>query len=125
MSTLPLKTSNQIPHSITFDKAFLSVFACHNSHIATTDWALLIKNQSLLYVCGYDPIESSVFVLIPEDISDNWQDLIDQKFTFAFVSLLQVCSRNKAKWLHLSSNNPIVTNIHSFELNDNAICVPH
>lgn len=99
----PSKTTTLLKNALS---DILHVSTAHASKIDRE----LLQTCKYLHVIGTEPC----FVLVPEDDNSLYQKMIDDKFSFAFVSLLQVARRNGASYLHISEGNDAIAGLHTF-----------
>lgn len=106
-STQPEANETPIP----FSKSFAKIMYVNSRHASFYDWQHL-QTTDLLHSI-HDEIDT-YFLAVPEDNYYLHQSLIDNGFSFAFVSLLQVAVRNSASWIHLAPSNQVISGIHIF-----------
>ena len=107
----PSKTREQ--KAKPFNDMIRKMLVANINHISKTDW-LQLPNCKVIHSIQ-DPKSTDLWVFVPEDDNSIYESLIKAGYSYAFVSLLQVCARNQASWIFFSDDNLCVAGIHEFE----------
>ncbi|MAD26336.1 MAG: hypothetical protein CMO44_19425 [Verrucomicrobiales bacterium] len=82
------------------------------------DWLNLAECKILHAV--QEPSSPTLWLLVPEEENNLYDGLIKAGYSFAFVSLLQVATRNGVKWIFFDEDHPLIAGLHVFEKEDAA-----
>ena len=97
------------PKRISLKNALSDVLHVHDSHISADD-KLKLNDCHILHKIG----NRDVFIVVPEDNNEIYENLIRSGYSYAFVSLLQTARRNSCDHIHVSDGNDIVSGLHCY-----------
>ncbi len=116
--TTPALAQSASDKKTPFQDSYGKFLYANLNHMGREDWLNLAECKILHAV--QEPSSPTLWLLVPEEENNLYDGLIKAGYSFAFVSLLQVATRNGVKWIFFDEDHPLIAGLHVFEKEDAA-----